>query len=45
MLNQSFSAETFQEIFDKENRKGKNVEKLFKIEFHNTLIHLKICKV
>lgn len=41
MLNQSFSAETFQEIFDKENRKGKNIEELFKVDFDNSLIHLK----
>ena len=26
MYNQSFTVETFQEIFDKENRKGKNVD-------------------
>jgi hypothetical protein len=41
MLNQSFSAESFQEIFDKENRKGKNIENLFKVDFQNTLTHLK----
>jgi hypothetical protein len=41
MLNQSFSAESFQEIFDKENRKGQNVENLFKVDFQKTLTHLK----
>lgn len=37
MLNQSFSSKTFQEIFDKENRKGKNIEKRFKEDFSESL--------
>jgi len=37
MLNQSFSSKTFQEIFDKENRKGKNVEKRFANDFNESL--------
>lgn len=42
MLNQSFSKDTFQEIFDKENRKGKNIEKSFSVQFHRSLEHLKL---
>ncbi len=42
MLNQSFSQETFQEIFDKENRKGKNIENLFKSDFESSLEHLQL---
>ncbi|RDY61553.1 antiviral reverse transcriptase Drt3a [Flagellimonas nanhaiensis] len=42
MLNQSFTKETFQEIFDRENRKGKNIEKLFKEEFSDSLEQLKL---
>ncbi|WP_228237249.1 antiviral reverse transcriptase Drt3a [Allomuricauda sp. M10] len=41
MLNQSFNQDTFQEIFDKENRKGKNVENIFKTEFQPSLDILK----
>jgi len=33
MLDQSFSAKSFQEIFDNENRKGVNVEEKFKNDF------------
>lgn len=33
MLDQSFSAKSFREIFDLENRKGNNLEKRFKEEF------------
>lgn len=42
MLNQSFSQETFQEIFDKENRKGKNIESKFKTEFQPSIDQLKL---
>ena len=44
MLNQSFTSQTFLEIFDKENRKGKNIEKRFKNDFTEsleTLVELK----
>ncbi len=37
MLDQSFSSKSFQEIFDKENRKGINVEKRFKEDFVDSL--------
>ncbi|WP_281987008.1 antiviral reverse transcriptase Drt3a [Aquimarina aggregata] len=37
MYNQSFTVETFQEIFDKENRKGKNIETRFKDDFEKSL--------
>ncbi len=37
MYNQSFTVETFQEIFDKENRKGKNIEGKFKVDFESSL--------
>ena len=33
MLDQSFSSKSFQEIFDKENRKGINVEEKYKDDF------------
>lgn len=42
MLDQSFSLETFKEIFDRENRKGTNVEKLFKNDFSESLEQLKL---
>lgn len=41
MLDQSFSAKCFQEIFDKENRKGYNVEKKFKSDFQKSIAKLK----
>lgn len=44
MLDQSFTLKTFQEIFDKENRKGKNIEKRFKTDFEESLKDLKILK-
>ncbi|MEW2922689.1 antiviral reverse transcriptase Drt3a [Muricauda sp. ANG21] len=44
MYNQSFTAETFQEIFDKENRKGKNIEDRFKVDFEESLKALKFLK-
>lgn len=37
MLDQSFSSKSFQEIFDKENRKGVNVEEKFKNDFSESL--------
>jgi hypothetical protein len=37
MFDQSFTAKTFQEIFDKENRKGKNIENRFKNDFEESL--------
>jgi hypothetical protein len=37
MLDQSFSSKSFQEIFDKENRKGVNVEGKFKDDFAESL--------
>lgn len=37
MLDQSFSSKSFQEIFDKQNRKGINVEEKFKDNFVNSL--------
>ena len=37
MLDQSYSSKSFQEIFDKENRKGINVEKRFKEDFVDSL--------
>jgi len=37
MYNQSFTLESFQEIFDKENRKGKNIETRFKDDFEQSL--------
>ncbi|MGS2761833.1 antiviral reverse transcriptase Drt3a [Sinomicrobium sp. M5D2P9] len=37
MLDQSFSAKSFQEIFDKENRKGINVEEKYKHDFVDSL--------
>ncbi|MEH6658039.1 antiviral reverse transcriptase Drt3a [Leeuwenhoekiella marinoflava] len=37
MLDQSYSSKSFQEIFDKENRKGINVEKRFKADFVDSL--------
>jgi hypothetical protein len=37
MFNQSFTLESFQEIFDKENRKGKNIEIRFKDDFSKSL--------
>lgn len=45
MLNQSFNSEEFQEIFDKENRKGKNIEDRFKNEFKESLSILKNIKI
>ncbi|WP_298485899.1 antiviral reverse transcriptase Drt3a [uncultured Maribacter sp.] len=42
MLDQSFSQDTFQEIFDRENRKGKNIESKFKTEFQPSLDQLNI---
>ncbi|NER16583.1 antiviral reverse transcriptase Drt3a [Spongiivirga citrea] len=42
MFNQSFSQETFQEIFDKENRKGKNIESKFKTDFQPSIDRLKL---
>ncbi|ELY2017207.1 RNA-directed DNA polymerase [Flavobacterium psychrophilum] len=44
MFDQSFSSKTFQEIFDKENRKGKNIEKRFKNDFVESLETLKKIK-
>lgn len=38
MIDQSFSSKTFQEIFDKENRKGINVEEKFKEDFVDSLV-------
>jgi hypothetical protein len=37
MLDQSFSSKSFQEIFDKENRKGINVEEKYKDDFVDSL--------
>ena len=37
MLDQSFSSKSFQEIFDKENRKGINVEEKYKYDFVDSL--------
>lgn len=37
MLDQSFSSKSFQEIFDKENRKGINVEEKYKNDFVDSL--------
>ena len=37
MYNQSFTIEVLQEIFDKENRKGKNIEKRYQNDFQNSL--------
>lgn len=37
MLDQSFSSKSFQEIFDKENRKGINVEEKYKADFVDSL--------
>jgi len=37
MLDQSFSSKSFQEIFDKENRKGVNVEEKYKDDFVDSL--------
>ena len=37
MIDQSFSAKNLQEIFDKENRKGNNVEKRFKDDFAESI--------
>ncbi|HSD08176.1 antiviral reverse transcriptase Drt3a [Flavobacterium sp.] len=37
MLDQSFTSKTFLEIFDKENRKGKNIENRFKNDFAESL--------
>ncbi|MEZ4801719.1 MAG: antiviral reverse transcriptase Drt3a [Gelidibacter sp.] len=37
MLDQSFSSKSFQEIFDKENRKGINVEKRYKEDFADSI--------
>lgn len=37
MLDQSFSSKSFQEIFDKENRKGINVEKRYKDDFADSI--------
>lgn len=41
MFDQSFSSKCFQEIFDKENRKGMNIEKRFRNDFQETLLKLK----
>ncbi|PRX55269.1 antiviral reverse transcriptase Drt3a [Flagellimonas meridianipacifica] len=37
MLDQSFSSKSFQEIFDKENRKGINVEDKYKDDFADSI--------
>lgn len=37
MLDQSFSSKSFQEIFDRENRKGVNIEKKYKDDFVDSL--------
>ena len=37
MLDQSFSSKSFQEIFDKENRKGINVEEKYKTDFVDSM--------
>ena len=37
MLDQSFSLKSFQEIFDMENRKGNNIERKFKGDFHESI--------
>jgi hypothetical protein len=37
MFDQSFTAKKFQEIFDKENRKGNNIENKFKNDFAESL--------
>ena len=41
MLDQSFSTSEFVEIFDRENRKGRNVESMFPQDFHKSLEHLR----
>lgn len=37
MFDQSFSSESFQEIFDIENRKGSNIERKYKVDFSESL--------
>ncbi|MGO1751076.1 antiviral reverse transcriptase Drt3a [Psychroflexus halocasei] len=37
MLDQSFSSKSFQEIFDKENRKGTNIEERYKDDFADSI--------
>ena len=44
MLDQSFTSKNFLEIFDNENRKGKHIEKRFKIDFAESLEDLKELK-
>lgn len=39
MNKQTFSSKSFQEIFDKENRKGKDLEKRFRDTFDQTINH------